>query len=85
MDITKRVKRDIDIYNGITPEQNISSFSLFNYTNLKIFLIVSILIFSIWFFYNTNYTISDHPEPFKKIINVLKLWWNDIITFFNNI
>lgn len=74
MNITNRIKRDIDIYNGITPDNKTitpSTFSIF--TTLKMIFIFMIIILVIWYFYHTHIS-------FKNITKI----WDGFVTFINN-
>jgi len=84
MDISNRIKRDIDIYNGVTPANNISppsSFNIFTLSNLRIVLIILLIIFIIFYLYNANFSINDYKPIIDNIINYIKKIWTDFITF----
>jgi len=85
MNITNRIKRDIDIYNGVTPAKDISpSYNIFTLSNLRIILTICLIIFIIFYLYNSNLSIDDYKTIINNIINYIKKLWNDFILFIND-
>lgn len=87
MNITNRIKRDIDIYNGqpTLPDMpsSYSAFSIFTTTNLKIVAILGVFLLIIFYLYNTNLYINDYQSMFKKVIDIIKTRWNNLLMFIN--
>jgi len=98
MNITKRIKRDIDIYNGVTPETTTSSllsssssalsssesssFSIFS--NFKMVVILLIVLFIIWYVYkNADLSTKDYKKTMNDIITYIKSLWNKLINMIN--
>lgn len=98
MNITKRIKRDIDIYNGVTTETTTSSllsssssalsssasssFSIFS--NFKMVVILLIVLFIIWYVYNNaDLSTKDYKKTMNDIITYIKSLWNKLIAMIN--
>lgn len=84
MNITKRIHRDIDIYNGVTPQPEVTpSFSIFTYTNLKIIVILLVIILVIRYIYTIHLSTKDYKKTLDIVVKFIKSVWNNFISFIN--
>ena len=104
MNITNKIRKDIELYNGIpatqpTTSTNMlgsttvsSSYTIFTYGTLKIFLLIILILLILWWLYHlnismntSNTSMNNYNNTITSIMNNIKSTWNNIIQYIKSI